>query len=112
LRLFAATYPHRCSALVLYGSFAQFSSWLPTAEALDAFIGYIDQAWGTGGSLPLFAPSRQNDAAFQRWWGRFERLGASPSAAIALMKMNSQIDVSAKFPQSVFQHWLFTEQMT
>jgi class 3 adenylate cyclase len=91
---FAATYPDRCRALVLYGSFARFTSWLPTAEALDALLGYIDQAWGSGGSLPMFAPSRQNDPAFQRWWGRFERLGASPAAAAALMRMNSQIDIS------------------
>jgi class 3 adenylate cyclase len=92
--LFAATYPQRCNALVFYGCFAQFVSWLPTQEALDAFLGYIDQHWGTGGSLPLFGPTRGGDAAFQRWWGKFERLGASPSAAKALMRMNSQIDVS------------------
>ena len=96
--LFAATYPQRCSALVLYGSFARFTSWLPTPEALDAFLGYVDQAWGTGGSLPLFAPTRANDQAFQRWWGRFERLGASPSAAKSLMRMNSQIDVRPILP--------------
>jgi pimeloyl-ACP methyl ester carboxylesterase len=64
--LFAATYPQRCSALVLYGSFARFTSWLPTTEALDGFLGYIDQGWGTGGSLPLFAPTRAHDQAFQR----------------------------------------------
>jgi pimeloyl-ACP methyl ester carboxylesterase len=96
--LFAATYPQRCSALVLYGSFARFTSWLPTTEALDGFLGYIDQGWGTGGSLPLFAPTRAHDQAFQRWWGRFERLGASPSAAKSLMRMNSQIDVRNILP--------------
>jgi pimeloyl-ACP methyl ester carboxylesterase len=96
--LFAATYPQRCSALVLYGSFARFTSWLPTTEALNEFLGYIDQAWGTGGSLPLFAPTRANDQAFQRWWGRFERLGANPSAAKSLMRMNSQIDVRDILP--------------
>jgi pimeloyl-ACP methyl ester carboxylesterase len=96
--LFAATYPHRCRALVLYGTFARFASWLPTAEALAAYLDYIDQAWGSGGSLPMFAPSRQHDPAFQRWWGRFERLGASPAAAIALMRMNSQIDISGILP--------------
>jgi pimeloyl-ACP methyl ester carboxylesterase len=96
--LFAATYPHRCRALVLYGTFARFASWLPTAEALAAYLDYIDQAWGSGGSLPMFAPSRQHDPAFQRWWGRFERLGASPAAAIALMRMNSQIDISDILP--------------
>jgi class 3 adenylate cyclase/pimeloyl-ACP methyl ester carboxylesterase len=96
--LFAATYPDRCRALVLYGSFARFSSWIPTDEGFDAFIGYIDQAWGSVGSLPLFVPSRQNDPALQTWWGKFERLGASPSAAINLTLMNRQIDISAILP--------------
>jgi Serine aminopeptidase, S33/Adenylate and Guanylate cyclase catalytic domain len=96
--LFAATYPDRCRALVLYGSFSRFSYWFPTEEALAAFFGYVEQAWGTGGSVQRFAPSRANDPAFQRWWGRNERLGASPAAVAALMRMNSQIDISGILP--------------
>jgi len=96
--LFAATYPDRCRALVLYGSFARFASWLPTEEALANFLGYIEQAWGSGGSLPLFAPSLANDPAAQQWMGRFERLGASPAGVAALMRMNSQIDISDIVP--------------
>ena len=96
--LFAATYPERCSALVLYGSFARFASWLPTEEALAAFLGYIDQAWGSGGTASFVAPSLANDPATQQWLGRFERLGASPAAATALMRMNSQIDISDIVP--------------
>ncbi len=95
---FAATHPDRCRALVLYGSFARFTSWLPTVEALEAFLAYIDRDWGSGKSLGMFAPSRQSDPAFQNWWGRFERLGASPAAAIALMRMNSQIDITDILP--------------
>ena len=91
--LFAATYPARCRALVLCGSFARTSE-----ERTAALLAYIDQAWGTGGSLPKFAPTRANDPAFQRWWGRFERLGASPAAATALVRMNGQIDVSDILP--------------
>ena len=96
--LFGATYPERCSALVLYGSFARFASWLPTEEALAAFLGYIDQAWGSGGTASFVAPSLANDPATQQWLGRFERLGASPAAATALMRMNSQIDISDIVP--------------
>ena len=96
--LFAATYPERCRALVLYGAFARFSSWIPTAEGLAALLEYIEKAWGTGQSLATFAPSHQNDPALRQWWGRDERLGASPAAAIALMRMNSQIDISAILP--------------
>ncbi len=96
--LFAATYPDRCRALVLYGSFSRFSHWFPNEEALAAFFGYVEQAWGSGGSVQRFAPSRANDAAFQHWWGRNERLGASPAAVTALMRMNSQIDISGILP--------------
>jgi class 3 adenylate cyclase len=92
--LFGATYPDRCRALVLYGGFARFTSWFPSEEALEEFFGYVEQAWGSGASLRRFAPSRSNDLAFQSWWGRTERLGASPAAATALMRMNSQIDIS------------------
>jgi len=94
--LFAATYPQRCQALVLYGTFAR-SSWI-TAAGLEAFLGYIDKAWGSGRSLPMWAPSRPNDAALQQWWGRFERLGASPAAAMAVVRMISQIDISDILP--------------
>jgi pimeloyl-ACP methyl ester carboxylesterase len=45
--LFAATYPDRCRALALYGSFSRFSYWFPTKEALEVFFGYVEQAWGT-----------------------------------------------------------------
>src|SRR5437764_7813888 len=54
--MYAATYPHRCRAIVLYGSFSRFSYWFPTEEALETFFGYVEKAWGTGGSIQRFAP--------------------------------------------------------
>jgi class 3 adenylate cyclase/pimeloyl-ACP methyl ester carboxylesterase len=91
--LFAASHPERTSALVLYGTFAEFRSWVPTPQHFDHFLQAIDQNWGTGQSLPHFAPSVAHDPPFQRWWARHERAGASPGAAMALMRMNSEIDV-------------------
>ena len=96
--LFAAHHPTRCQALVLYGAFAQFTSWFPTEEALEGLFQYIDTDWGSGNSPPMFAPSMANDLAFQRCWGKFERLGADPGAAISLMRMNSQIDITDILP--------------
>jgi len=96
--LFAATHPDRSNALLLYGAFARFKHWFPTEEDLQGLFEYIDQDWGSGESLPLFAPNFAEDQALKEWWGRFERLGASPNAAITLMKMNSQIDISAILP--------------
>jgi class 3 adenylate cyclase len=89
--LFAATYPQRCQRLVIYGTFARFPI---TAEALNPLFKYIDQAWGNGRSLRAFAPSRQTDPAMQQWWGRFERLGASPAAVIAVLQMAAETDIS------------------
>ena len=89
--LFAATYPNRCSALILCGAFARFSSWFPTEEAFAQFLGYVGQSWGSGVAAPFFIPSRANDPAFQRWFGRLERLGATPAGVAAYMRMNSQI---------------------
>ena len=91
--LFAATYPERTRALVLYGSYGHFPTWVLPPEKFDAFINFIEKAWGTGASLNVFAPSKVSDERFKKWWSRFERLGASPSAAIALMRMNNEIDI-------------------
>src|SRR5260370_39388126 len=41
----------------------------------------------------MWAPSHRDDPALKQWWGRFERLGASPSAVLAVVRMISQIDI-------------------
>jgi len=96
--LFAASHPDRSKALILYGAFAQFTSWFPTQEALEGLFQYIDSAWGSGESLPMFAPTMKDDLALKEWWGKFERLGASPGAAKTIMRMNSQIDITDILP--------------
>src|SRR4051812_1051059 len=96
--LFAASHPGRCSALILYGAFARFADWFPTKQKFDDFLKYVETAWGSGNSVPAFAPSKKGDAEFQRWWSRFERLGGSPSAVINLMRMNSGINIDNILP--------------
>ena len=96
--LFAATYPERTQALILYGTYADFHTWVLPRDRFDIFLEKIDRTWGQGESLTAFAPTRVADERFRQWWGRFERLGASPSAVIALMRMNSQIDVRHILP--------------
>ena len=96
--LFAATYPERTRALVLYGTYGHFSSWVVPPEMIDAALDRMEKNWGTGESLRLFAPSVASDETFKLSWARFERLGASPSAVVALMRMNSEIDVRPILP--------------
>jgi pimeloyl-ACP methyl ester carboxylesterase/DNA-binding CsgD family transcriptional regulator len=91
--LFAATYPRRTRALVLYGAYAHFHTWVMPPERLAAFIETAEQSWGTGSSLAAFAPGMLDSKAFCEWWARFERNGASPAAAVALARMNAEIDV-------------------
>ena len=96
--LFAASHPDRCQALILYGAFAQFSSWLPTQAAMKSLFDYIDSDWGSGESLQMFAPTMNDDSVFKQWWGKFERYGGSPGAAKNLIRMDSQIDITEILP--------------
>ena len=96
--LFAATYPKRTRALVLYGAYAHFHTWVMPREALDDFIRGIESGWGTGASVTRFAPDQGRDERFHDWWGRYERLAASPTAAVALARMNAAIDVRSVLP--------------
>ena len=91
--LFAATYPERTQALLLYGAYAHFHTWVMSAEKVEAFVQRAETNWGAGEFLRAFAPGQLENERFRQWWARFERLGASPAAAIALARMNAEIDV-------------------
>jgi pimeloyl-ACP methyl ester carboxylesterase/DNA-binding CsgD family transcriptional regulator len=96
--LFAATYPGRTRALVLYGAYAHFHSWVLGPEQVDAFVAAAATRWGDGGTLGSFCPNLVGNERFRAWWARFERLGTSPAGAIALARMNSLIDVREVLP--------------
>lgn len=96
--LFAATHPERTRALVLYGSYAHFSTWVLPPAGLEEFIAGIEKNWGTGASAVRFAPDQARDERFREWWGRYERQSCSPSAAVALARMNARIDVRSVLP--------------
>ena len=91
--LFAATYPARTSALVLYGTFARmlraadYPIGVPD-EVMETFGKRVEDTWGTGSiSADHFAPSLAHDAAFRQSWAQFERLAVSPGGMKALMRM-------------------------
>jgi len=98
--MFAATYPERTSALVLYGTYASIKAdpWGVTQEQFDQFLGTVEKHWGEGILVPLNAPSRRNDEAFVQWFGRLERAVASPGAILALLRANYEIDVRHILP--------------
>jgi pimeloyl-ACP methyl ester carboxylesterase len=98
--LFAATYPERTSALILYGGFPRFT-WAADypygfrPELVAQWIKQIEEGWGKGVSLPFLAPDLAADEEFKEWWARGERLGASPGSMLALLAMALEIDIRA-----------------
>ena len=101
--LFAATYPERTSALVMIGSYARRLKdedypWGPTAEEREHFFKEIIEQWGGPLGIEQRAPSLMHDERFRQWWATYLRNGASPGAALALTKMNAEIDVRPILP--------------
>jgi DNA-binding winged helix-turn-helix (wHTH) protein/alpha-beta hydrolase superfamily lysophospholipase len=101
--LFAATYPEKTLGLVTIGSYARRLRtddypWGPTHEQREAFYEEIQRNWGGPVGIEVRAPSRQHDPAFREWWSTYLRMGASPGAALALTRMNADIDVRHVLP--------------
>ena len=101
--VFAATYPERVSALVLYGTFARMTEadgypWGYPSAAFEGFVESKIAAWGGDNTVDVFAPSRAHDAEFRRRWAAFERRATSPGAFRSLMRMNAETDVRDVLP--------------
>jgi pimeloyl-ACP methyl ester carboxylesterase/DNA-binding winged helix-turn-helix (wHTH) protein len=101
--LFAATYPDSTEALIMIGSYARRLRsddypWAPTHEEREAFCREILDRWGGPVGIDSRAPSLAGDPVFREWWAAYLRMGASPAAAVALTRMNAQIDVRHVLP--------------
>jgi len=99
--LFAATYPERTTALATFGSTAKrvYSSdypWAPTPEGRQRAFDEVERMWTTGLDWEDIAPSLDRPALEEI--SRYYRRCASPGAAVALMKMNTLVDVRDVLP--------------
>jgi pimeloyl-ACP methyl ester carboxylesterase len=103
--LFAATYPERVGAMVLYGGFAR-TLWAPDYPWGDSEAEYVQEIadersrLGQPGILEENARSGSPNASSDEIaaMGRYFRYGASPGAYAALDKMNMGIDVRDILP--------------
>ena len=101
--LFAATYPEKTEALVMIGSYARRLRdddypWGPTLGEREAFLTAIVDEWGGPVGIEERGPSKAADPAFREWWASYLRMGASPGAAVALTRMNAEIDIRSLLP--------------
>jgi class 3 adenylate cyclase len=98
--LFAATYPERTSALVTFGVYAkrvwsEDYPWAPRPEARAREIESVEREWARL-DVTAIAPSASPDERTRL--ARLLRRSASPGAAAALLRMNTQIDVRNVLP--------------
>jgi class 3 adenylate cyclase len=102
--LFAATYPGRASALILYGSIARglwaedYPAGQKPSQRSEEWLENWRKEWGGPINIEMWAPSMVHDKRFREWWAKYLRLSASPSAVINLFRMNRAVDVRAILP--------------
>ncbi|HYP55409.1 MAG TPA: adenylate/guanylate cyclase domain-containing protein [Solirubrobacterales bacterium] len=102
--LFAATYPRRTSALVLWGAMARSTAapdypWAPDREAVrEAQRELVAPMWGQGATIDIFSPSMAEDPQAREFQARFERQAASPMRVNQLFEMFLDTDVRDALP--------------
>jgi class 3 adenylate cyclase len=98
--LYAATYPERTRALVLFHPVAYDES--AHSEAIDAELAELRERWGTreycDELLREAAPSLYADPEGREWFANMLRVGASPSVAYALNRAWSETDLREVLP--------------
>jgi class 3 adenylate cyclase len=105
--LFAATYPGRTSALIVYAPEARGTAssdypWAWTVDEWEPYLADMDAGWGTEEyAARVFAwvmPSAVADPEQRRWWTTMLRLSATPSSMTAIERIWSEIDIRPVLP--------------
>ena len=98
--LFAATYPKRTRALLIWGAMARFVAtkdhpWGQSLEEANRLVQDVQNNWPSEWYLrgPGAGLGPDADDALVQLFIRYGRAAASPSAAAAYERMNSQIDI-------------------
>jgi class 3 adenylate cyclase len=78
--LFAATYPERTAALILFGTTARMMNapGYPHGAAISEIRRIVEDGWGTGSSAEVFAHAVRDHPGLREYLGRIERASGSP----------------------------------
>src|SRR5260370_34705757 len=95
---FAATCLERVRSVLTFGAWARRTRaadypWTATQEQRETRYQDILDTWGTTTGLGTIFPSLIGDPSFEEWMGIYSRAAASPAAAVALLRMNSEVDI-------------------
>jgi class 3 adenylate cyclase/DNA-binding CsgD family transcriptional regulator len=101
--IFAATYPERTTALLLWGGMARWSPapdypWSLTDEMYTKIVELSSSQWGTGFSASLIYPSGADELGIRDWFSRYERVSASPGGFARITLNNTAFDVRSILP--------------
>jgi class 3 adenylate cyclase len=98
--LFAATFPERTTAMVLFAPFVvgfadDECPWAWRREFWDVLLAGMQDNWGTqeGSGIGFVCPSLAGNEAASEWYARYYRAAASPSSAIAMLELNTRLDI-------------------
>ncbi len=105
--LLAASQPSRVSGLVLFAPWVSYwktedHPWGWTIEEADEWMERLDRSWGTDEfsryNLEGLVSEDRLTPEFIRRWTRYWRLATSPAGAMAIERMEREIDVRAVLP--------------
>jgi len=99
----AASHPERVSSLVLLNGFARYAraddypAGMP-ARIQETYKAYVESNWGTGTTAHILGPSIADRPGIVDWWGRVERLAATPVRARSRLGSVLELDVRDVLP--------------
>jgi len=89
--LFSATHPDRTAALILLNSYARLT-WAEDypygirPNDADRLLEAVESGWGKGVAFEALVASQSDNEPMRNWWARYQRLAASPGAAVTLLR--------------------------
>ena len=100
--LFAATYPDRTVALVMFGALARARAAIDYPHGCEASLNellrIVNDEWGTGASVRVFSQTLLNDERAREGVARMERATGSPGTMRAFVEALLAIDVREVLP--------------
>jgi class 3 adenylate cyclase len=97
---FAATYPERVRALVLFNALGRAPGFEddPGRRWSDFSSDFAEQFWGTDEYVPAACPSVMHDPVQTAWWAKYMRATATPRAMAEQMRVMGMTDTHFVLP--------------
>jgi class 3 adenylate cyclase len=101
--IFAATYPERTTALILWNTTARWKAaedypFGLSVEATDNMIEFLAARWGSESMAALVDPTMGVEQQHRRWVARTSRASVTPQGMRALYRTRFEIDARAVLP--------------